>query len=153
MLDFETAMPQTYFENVANEDLKVEIWKLTQENAQLVRKNNEDIAEISKLQKQLVEAREYCEEHNKTLKELATKLQTENEKLTADNSSLHSQLEDLQSEYDELKETKEDYYEQICDWQEKHNNDCITINQLNTAYDVLVDKYHKLREIHGISVI
>jgi chromosome segregation ATPase len=135
------------------EVLKQKHEKLIEQNAQLVRKNNEDIAEISKLQKQLVEAKEYCEGHNKTLKELATKLQTENEKLTADNSSLHSQLEDLQSEYDDLEDTKEDYYEQVCDWQEKHNNDCITINQLNTAYDVLVDKYHKLREIHGISVI
>jgi chromosome segregation ATPase len=146
----ETAVPQTYFENVANEDLKTELWKLTQENAQLVRKNNEDISEISKLEKENKEWKEYSEKLNGDLKELVAKLQTEKDELSNTNSSLHSQLENLQSEYDELKETKEDYYEQIKDWQERHNNDCITINQLNVTIDTLVDKYHRLREIHGL---
>ena len=34
----------------------------------------------------------------------------------------------------------------------QHHDDCITINQLHTTLDVLIDKYSNLREIHGLSL-
>ena len=34
---------------------------------------------------------------------------------------------------------------------ERNQSDCITINQLQTALDVLVDRYATLRKIHGVS--
>lgn len=38
------------------------------------------------------------------------------------------------------------------EWYDKrHQSDCITINQLQTALDVLVDRYANLRKIHGVS--
>ena len=33
----------------------------------------------------------------------------------------------------------------------QHQEDCITINQLHTALDVLIDRYANLRKIHGLS--
>lgn len=33
---------------------------------------------------------------------------------------------------------------------ERNQSDCITINQLQTALDVLVDRYANLRKIHGV---
>lgn len=33
----------------------------------------------------------------------------------------------------------------------QHQEDCITINQLYTALDVLIDRYANLRKIHGLS--
>lgn len=35
-------------------------------------------------------------------------------------------------------------------YDERHQSDCITINQLQTALDVMVDRYANLREIHGL---
>ena len=34
---------------------------------------------------------------------------------------------------------------------EQHQDDCITINQLHTTLDVLIDRYANLRKIHGVS--
>ena len=36
-------------------------------------------------------------------------------------------------------------------YSERHQSDCITINQLHTTLDVLVDRYANLRKIHGLS--
>ena len=36
-------------------------------------------------------------------------------------------------------------------YSERHQSDCITINQLQTTLDVLVDRYANLRKIHGLN--
>jgi len=38
----------------------------------------------------------------------------------------------------------------ISELEGRHQSDCITINQLHTALDVMTEKYQKLREIHGL---
>ncbi len=35
-------------------------------------------------------------------------------------------------------------------YSERRQSDCITINQLQTALDVLIDRYATLRKIHGL---
>ena len=35
-------------------------------------------------------------------------------------------------------------------YDERHQSDCITINQLQTALDIIVDRYANLRKIHGV---
>ena len=57
--------------------------------------------------------------------------------------------------YGEENEGKTDkYIEELLDEAKKlndrHQADCITINQLQTTIDVLVDKLSRLREIHGL---
>ena len=36
-------------------------------------------------------------------------------------------------------------------YSERHQSDCITINQLYTTLDVLIDRYANLRKAHGVS--
>lgn len=36
-------------------------------------------------------------------------------------------------------------------YKQRHQDDCITINQLQTALDVMVDRYANLRKIHGVN--
>ena len=40
---------------------------------------------------------------------------------------------------------------EIAKYRRQHQDDCITINQLQTTLDVLVDRYANLRKIHGLS--
>nr|DAP12582.1 MAG TPA: FAM76 protein [Caudoviricetes sp.] len=40
---------------------------------------------------------------------------------------------------------------EIAKYHRQHQDDCITINQLHTTLDVLVDRYANLRKIHGVS--
>lgn len=36
-------------------------------------------------------------------------------------------------------------------YSERHQSDCITINQLQTALDVIIDRYANLRKVHGLN--
>jgi hypothetical protein len=40
---------------------------------------------------------------------------------------------------------------EITKYLRQHQDDCITINQLQAALDVIVDRYANLRKIHGVS--
>lgn len=40
---------------------------------------------------------------------------------------------------------------EIAKYRRQHQDDCITINQLHTTLDVLVERYANLRKIHGLS--
>lgn len=66
-------------------------------------------------------------------------------------------IEALQHGYDTMKTmwsntTKEncDLRDKIAKLEDRHQTDCITINQLQTTIDVLVDKLARLREVHGL---
>ena len=41
-------------------------------------------------------------------------------------------------------------FEEIIELQDRHQSDCIRINQLLTTIDVLTERYQKLREVHGL---
>lgn len=40
--------------------------------------------------------------------------------------------------------------DKIAKLNDRHQSDCIKINQLNVVIDVLVEKYARLREVHGL---
>lgn len=40
---------------------------------------------------------------------------------------------------------------EIAKYERQHQSDCITINQLATALDIVIDRYAALRKIHGLS--
>lgn len=46
---------------------------------------------------------------------------------------------------------KPDSNEILKGYEERHQSDCIRINELTVALDVLVDRYANLRKIHGLS--
>lgn len=41
-------------------------------------------------------------------------------------------------------------FAEIIELQDRHQSDCIRINQLLTTIDVLTERYQKLREVHGV---
>ena len=78
----------------------------------------------------------------------------------------NEKINELQTELDKMCDYNEDLKRQIsekadvpfCDesveiakYRRQHQDDCITINQLHTTLDVLVDRYANLRKIHGLS--
>lgn len=78
---------------------------------------------------------------NKKINELRTKL----DKMCDYNNELKRQVNKKADApfYDESVE--------IAKYHRRYQDDCITINQLQTALDVIVDRYANLRKIHGVS--
>lgn len=103
---------------------------------------------VDQLKEEVVRLSEECEkkqheilDKNKKINELQTKL----EKMRAYNNDLKKQISEKSDMpfYDESVE--------IAKYRTQHQDDCITINQLQTALDVMVDRYAQLRKIHGVS--
>ena len=78
--------------------------------------------------------------------------QDEVEKLKSETENLKNEIEKLKCILDSIEKNRE------CadiapsrEWlEDRHQQDCITINQLNVTIEVLVDKLSRLREIKGL---
>jgi chromosome segregation ATPase len=74
-------------------------------------------------------------------------------------NELQAELDEMCDYNDELKRQVSEkadtpFYDEsveIAKCHRQHQDDCITINQLQTTLDVLVDRYANLRKIHGLS--
>ena len=77
--------------------------------------------------------------------EKINELQAELDKMCDYNHELKRQVDEKADTpfYDESVE--------IAKYHRQHQSDCITINQLQTALDVIIDRYANLRKIHGVS--
>ena len=78
--------------------------------------------------------------------EKINELQAELDKMCAYNNELKRQVDEKADTpfYDESVE--------IAKCRRQHQSDCITINQLQTALDVIVDRYYaNLRKVHGVN--
>ena len=77
--------------------------------------------------------------------EKINELQAELDKMCDYNDDLKKQVDEKVDVpfYDESAE--------IAKYRRQHQDDCVTINQLHTTLDVLVDQYANLRKIHGLS--
>lgn len=67
---------------------------------------------------------------------------------SAENRDLQKRIAELES-----KETKsiDDCNQLSIEWYDnRHQSDCIRINQLNVALDVMTEKYQRLRELKGL---
>ena len=104
---------------------------------------NKRILELEKENKRLAaknkELEEKLEEANLTVMAYTEELQTR--KVIKDVWETQSPLISSQSDT----ENSNQWYS------ERHQSDCITINQLYTTIDVIVDRYANLRKIHGVS--
>lgn len=67
------------------------------------------------------------------------------------NAALEKQVDDLNSIPEFMTPDIDAPFEEIKSLKRTHQSDCITINQLQTALDVIVDRYANLRKIHGVS--
>ena len=51
----------------------------------------------------------------------------------------------------EIEEIKKDWcFARMSELEDRHQSDCIEINRLNVALEVMTEKYMKLREVHGL---
>lgn len=78
--------------------------------------------------------------------EKINELQAELDNMCAYNNELKKQVDEKTDTpfYDESIE--------IAKYHRQHQSDCITINQLQTALDVIVDRYYvNLRKVHGVN--
>lgn len=77
-----------------------------------------------------------------------------------------NKINELQAELDKMCDYNNELKRQVCKkadvpfydesveiakYHRQHQEDCITINQLHTTLDVLIDRYANLRKIHGLS--
>lgn len=102
---------------------------------------------IDQLKKEVVRLSEECEKKQHEILDKNDKineLQAELDKMCDYNNNLKRQASEKvdMSSYDNVEITK---------YLRQHQDDCITINQLQAALDVIVDRYANLRKIHGLS--
>ena len=103
---------------------------------------------IDQLKKEVVRLSEECEKKQHEILDKNDKineLQAELDKMCDYNDELKRQVSEKADTpfYDEPAE--------IAKCHRQHQDDCITINQLHTTLDVLIDRYANLRKIHGLS--
>lgn len=100
------------------------------------------------------------------LKEEVVRLADEREAKQHEILDKNEKINELQAELDKMCDYSNDLKKQISEkadmpfydesvkfakYRRQHQSDCITINQLQTALDVIVDRYANLRKIHGVS--
>lgn len=100
------------------------------------------------------------------LKEEVVRLADECEKKQHEILDKNEKINELQTELDKMCDYNEELKKQInseldpafCDavkdvdnYLKEFQDNCITINQLGTALDVIIDRYANLRKIHGVS--
>ena len=86
-------------------------------------------------------------------KELEEKLEKANSIVTAYTNELQTRevIKDVWEAQSPLTSSQSDTEHSKQWYSEQHQSDCITINQLRTALDVLIDRYANLRKIHGLN--
>ena len=86
------------------------------------------------------------------LEEECYKKQNEIDELKSDNENLKNEIEELEYILDSKeKNQKCEYVAHSIEWlQDRHQQDCIEINRLNTVIDVLIDKHSRLRQQIGL---
>lgn len=100
------------------------------------------------------------------LKEEVVRLADERETKQHEILDKDNKINELQTELDKMCDYSNDLKKQISEksdmpfydesveiakYRRQHQSDCITINQLQTALDVIVDRYAQLRKIHGVN--
>lgn len=114
----------------------------------------EDMAKwtVDELKAEVVRLSEECEKKQHEIldkNDRINELQSELDKMCDYNNDLKKQISDL-NDIPELMTSDITVLDRLKEIERVHQDDCITINQLNTAIDVLVDRYANLRKIHGL---
>ena len=94
------------------------------------------------------------------LEEKCAKKQNDIDELESDNENLKNEIAKLKQhlkskenlyENEEIPFADEQYEEDLlAELQDRHQQDCIEINRLNTVIEVLIDKYSRLRHQIGL---
>lgn len=103
---------------------------------------------VDQLKNEVVRLSTVCEKKQHEILDKNNKineLQAELDKMCAYNNELKRQVNE------KVDVPFHDESVEIAKYHRQHQSDCITINQLQTTLDVLVDRYANLRKIHGVS--
>lgn len=109
----------------------------------------EDMAKwtVDELKAEVVRLSEECEKKQHEIldkNDRINELQSELDKMCNYNDELKKQVNpELDPVFSEAVKNVDDHLRRI-------QEDCITINQLGTALDVIIDRYASLRKIHGV---
>lgn len=93
---------------------------------------------------ELVDIRRELIDENVKLKTMLDAYYKEKNDYKCKIEEMQSRIDCLKAELAEVQECRES------DLERRHQQDCITINQLQTTIDVLVGRYAKLREMKGL---
>lgn len=102
---------------------------------------------VDQLKNEVVRLSEECEKKQHELLDLQEH-QIELER-NFDEMVMYGESELINDTQPDKKET--DFAASLKMYKDQHQSDCITINQLQIALDVIVDRYANLRKIHGLS--
>ena len=116
----------------------------------------EDMAKwtVDELKAEVVRLSEECEKKQHEIldkNDRINELQSELDKMCDYNDELKKQVNELNSIPELMTPDIDIPFEELKSLRRAHQSDCITINQLQTALDVLVDRYANFRKIHGVS--
>ena len=101
---------------------------------------------VDQMKKEVVRLSEECEKRQHEILDL----QEHQIELERDfDEMMYGESELINDAQPDKKET--DFTASLKMYKAQHQSDCITINQLQTALDVMVDRYANLRKIHGVS--
>ena len=98
---------------------------------------------VDQLKKEVVRLADERESNQQEILNLKEKIAEMDKSIDEMTLYIDSMKEKLKAISDSRPDTK--WYD------ERHQSDCITINQLQTALDVMVDRYAQLRKIHGLN--
>lgn len=112
-----------------------EIEELESDNEELKSDNENLKNEIDKLEKKIIKAQSEIKQwHDETI---------------AVRKNRDEMLDNFRKGIEPYADLQ-DMHDKISELQDRHQQDCITINQLNVTIDVLVDKLSRLREMRGL---
>ena len=127
-------------------ELTEELWKINEDFKETASQNNALQAENDKLYERISDL-EFVDNHR------IEELKKENSELDHMRKSWMETAEkwsklnkDLQDRVDSF----EFAINQVAELEDRHQSDCIRINELLTTIDVLTERYQKLREVHGV---
>lgn len=111
----------------------------------------EDMAKwtVDELKTEVVRLSEECEKKQHEIldkNDRINELQSELDKMCDYNDELKKQVNELNSIPELMTPDIDIPFEELKNLRHAHQSDCITINQLQTALDVLVDRYANLRQ-------
>lgn len=102
---------------------------------------------VDQLKKEVVRLSEECEKKQHKILDLQEyRIELERDCAEMAKYEKPELIDDEQPDKNEI-----DFTASLKMYEDQHQSDCITINQLQTALDVLVDRYANLRKNHGVS--
>ena len=100
----------------------------------------------------VAELEEECVEKQNEIEELKSECEKIHKQLMETEKDAQAHILELKTEIERLsaKENLCEHKDLLAQLQDRHQQDCIEINRLNTVIDVLIDKHSRLRQQIGL---